>query len=241
MPGCLPEHRGATPSNETPRRRQGPFAWWRRHKPARAERSRDTRWMARNILCMLLGHRWNRPIIPGRSMKVTCLRCHTTDVIEQLPGPPVAASAAAWFDARPGVSVRQGLEREVPRVYMNTSIDQPRTVARTSYIAATSTDSKAPRLARNGQTNQIIATDRFPAQTTGNRQPVRLDSDVQQLAVTMRTSATVSPAPGATWVVLPASARLQLAASAPPGWAPAPSAATRAAPTRSVCAGDGPA
>jgi hypothetical protein len=44
--------------------------------------------MARNIVCMLMGHRWDRQIIPGRSVKVTCLRCGTVDVIEQLPGPP---------------------------------------------------------------------------------------------------------------------------------------------------------
>lgn len=44
----------------------------------------DTRLMARKMLCILLGHRWDRAGIPGRSVQVTCLRCGTVDVIDQL-------------------------------------------------------------------------------------------------------------------------------------------------------------
>jgi hypothetical protein len=40
--------------------------------------------MARKMLCILLGHRWDRAGIPGRSVQVTCLRCGTVDVIDQL-------------------------------------------------------------------------------------------------------------------------------------------------------------
>lgn len=43
--------------------------------------------MARKMLCILLGHRWDRAGIPGRSVKVTCLRCGTVDVIDQLSAP----------------------------------------------------------------------------------------------------------------------------------------------------------
>ena len=47
---------------------------------------------------------------------------------------------------------------------------------------------------------------------------------IHSLRSSSKVSATVSPVPGATWVVLPASAGLQLAAAAPTGRAPAPSA-----------------
>ena len=52
-----------------------------------ARRRGDTRLMARKMLCILLGHRWDRAGIPGRSVKVTCLRCGTVDVIDQVSAP----------------------------------------------------------------------------------------------------------------------------------------------------------
>src|SRR6478609_2109651 len=49
---------------------------------------------------------------------------------------------------------------------------------------------------------------------------------IHSLRSSSKVSATVSPVPGAIWVVLPASAGLQLAAAAPTGRVPATSAAS---------------
>lgn len=50
--------------------------------------------MARNLLCIVFGHKWNRDRLPNRTVRLTCRRCGDIDTVEedfgvkpwQLPG-----------------------------------------------------------------------------------------------------------------------------------------------------------
>lgn len=39
--------------------------------------------MARNLLCVLLGHRWDRRRRPDRTVLLTCRRCGTVDAVTE--------------------------------------------------------------------------------------------------------------------------------------------------------------
>jgi hypothetical protein len=43
----------------------------------------------RNLLCIVMGHKWSRQRLPNRTVKLTCKRCGDMDTVEKDMEPPL--------------------------------------------------------------------------------------------------------------------------------------------------------